>query len=199
MSDNFIRYGIISIFLTLLAVDTCQANEYEITPFLGFMYSTDIHDSDKSTDISVSDDFHLGLALAWQANKHGQGQILINIVSHDFRSEINDKSTSLNIVYAHFSGVAQFKQQNYMTTLSIGVGGAYFDADNGSLYPSLTTALGTRYKIDNNFTIVTELRLYASLTDEEDDIFCQSDNCLASFDGALWFEGSISIGIIYPF
>ncbi|WP_281556231.1 hypothetical protein [Thalassomonas sp. RHCl1] len=204
MNSSFSFYGMIysitMLMCTLLPLNTAMANGFEITPYIGQMYSTDIHGSDGSTELSVSDDPHLGFAIAWQASNQGQGQVLINAVNHDFTSDIDQQKYSIDIIYAHFSGVAQFKQQSYSTSVSLGVGGAYFDADNGSsLYPSITTAIGTRYEISKNLALVTELRLYASLTDEDDDILCKSDTCIASFDGALWLDSAISFGIAYRF
>lgn len=200
MKTSFTVYSIIPLFFLFLIAGTVKASDFEITPYIGQMYSTDINGSNDSSEISVSDDPHIGLAIAWQATNQGQGQVLINVVSHDFTSDLDQKSHNIDIIYGHFSGVAQFKQQNYSTTVSLGIGGAYFDADNGgSLYPSLTTAIGTRYEISKNLALVTELRLYASLTDEDDDILCRSDSCIASFDGALWLDSSISFGIAYRF
>jgi len=193
-------YGISALLSALLPVNAASASDFEITPYIGQMYSTDILGSSDSTEISVSDDPHLGIAIAWQATNQGQGQILINAVNHDFVSDLDQQKHSIDIIYAHFSGVAQFKQQNYSTTVALGVGGAYFNADNGSsLYPSITTALGTRYEFSRNLALVTEIRLYASLTDEDDDILCRSDTCIASFDGALWLDSAISVGIAYRF
>ncbi|WDE06518.1 hypothetical protein SG34_006250 [Thalassomonas viridans] len=204
MKSSFSLYGIvcgITVFISaLLPVGTAGANGFEITPFIGQMYSTDINGSDGSSELSVSDDPHLGFAFSWQATNQGQGQILINAVNHDFTSDLDQQEHSIDIIYAHFSGVAEFKQQSYSTTVALGVGGAFFDADNGSsLYPSITTAIGTRYEFSKNLSLVTELRLYASLTDEDDDILCQSDTCIASFDGALWLDSAISVGIAYRF
>ncbi|WDE12945.1 hypothetical protein [Thalassomonas haliotis] len=201
-SDSFygVIYSITILICALLPLNSAAASGFEITPYIGQMYSTDILGSDDSTEISVSDDPHLGFAIAWQAGNQGQGQILFNAVNHDFTGDLDQQKHSIDIIYAHFSGVAQFKQQSYSTTVALGIGGAYFDADNGSsLSPSITTAIGTRYEISKNLALVTELRLYASLTDEDDDILCQSETCIASFDGALWLDSAISFGIAYRF
>ena len=176
------------------------AGDYEVTPMVGQMFSPDLASSDSSKTLSVSDDLHIGLAIAWQDTPNGQGQILINTVSHDFNSELDNQRHSLDIYYAHFSGVAQFRQQNYVTTVSLGAGGAYFDTGKEEeIYPSLTAAIGTRYEVADNIALVTELRAYASLTDEENSMFCQGDSCTAAFDGAVWVDTAISVGVAYKF
>lgn len=171
----------------------------EITPYIGQMYGNDFA-GDNNTELTVESGNSFGLGIAWQDTPNGMGQILLTSTSHDFDTNLGNKS-EMDVIYAHFNGVAQFRQQNYVTTVSIGVGGAYYDVANGhdDVFPSLTAALGTKYKIDDNLSIVTELRGYATLTDEDSDIFCQGDNCLAEFDNALWFETSISVGISYSF
>ena len=107
----------------------------------------------------------------------------------------------LDITYAHFNGVALFRQQNYVTTLSLGVGGAYFDAEQGSeeVYPSASISFGTRYEFEDNMALVTELRAYATLIDDEDALFCQQEVCSANFTDSLWIDSSISIGIAIKF
>ena len=164
------------------------------------MFSSDLTGADSGDDIPVTDDLHIGLAIAWQDTPNGQGQILINTVSHDYRSDLDNETYSLDIYYAHFSGVAQFRQQNYVTTVSLGAGGAYFDTDVGEeLYPSLTAAIGTRYELSENVALVTELRAYATLTDDDDNVFCYQDTCGAAFDGAVWMDTAISVGVAYKF
>lgn len=190
----------LALTIALLGSLPANAGDYEITPMVGQMFSSDLEGITSGDATSVSDDSHIGFAFAWQDSPNGQGQILINSVSHDFESELDQQTHSLDIFYAHFSGVAQFRQQNYVTTVSIGLGGAYFDAEGGEdVYPSLTAAVGTRYEISNNIAIVTELRTYASLTDEDSDLFCKGDSCSAAFEGAVWIDTAISVGVAYKF
>jgi hypothetical protein len=182
----------------LLLPLSISATEFEVTPFFGQMYGSDLIAIDNETAISVDSATNYGIAIAWQESPNGQGQILLNIVSHDFDAEsVND---SLDIIYAHFNGVAQFRQQSYVTTVSLGLGGAYFDAQGGQeLYPSATLAFGTRYEFSPNLSLVTEVRGYASLVDENDNLFCRSEICTAQFDDTLWIDTTVSIGFAYKF
>jgi len=143
---------------------------------------------------------NFAFAIAWQESPNGQGQIMLNTVSHDFESNIDENEYSLDILYAHFNGIAQFRQQSYITTVSLGLGGAYFDSDFADeLYPSVSIALGTRYEISQNLSLITELRGYASLVDKKDNLFCQNDICHAQFSESLWIDTNIAIGIAFKF
>ncbi|WP_448211360.1 hypothetical protein [Colwellia sp. MEBiC06753] len=193
--------------LCALACASIQANAiqkdnkkgFEITPYLGYMIGSDIAEADGS-DIELSKDAHYGLAFSWQDSPSGQGQILVNYVAHDFDSATTQSNEELKVLYAHFSGVAQFRERNYITTFSIGLGGAYMDGgDNTEIYPSATAALGTRYEFSPSFSVFTELRAYATLTDEDDDLFCKNDVCAAQFDNALYFDTSLSVGLAFSF
>ena len=175
------------------------AADIEVTTFIGQMYSSDLVDPAGTNDIPVDNGTNFGIAVAWQDSPNGQGQIMLNSVSHDF-TDNNNTAQSLDILYAHFNGVAQFRQQNYVTTVSLGLGGAYFDSDmSEELYPSATLAFGTRYEFSQNVALVTELRGYASLVDEKDNLFCESNTCQAQFKDALWIDSNISIGIAVKF
>jgi len=188
-----------SLFITaFFSSSVITATEYEVTGFFGQMYSSDLTHEDN--DISLDSGTNFGLAFAWLDSANGQGQIMLNAVSHDFDNGVDDNKHSLDILYAHFNGVALFRQHNYITTVSLGLGGAYFDSSASSeLYPSATVAIGTRYEFSNNLALITELRGYASLVDDEDNMFCKGDNCHAQFDDALWMETNISVGIAYKF
>jgi len=188
------------LFTIILTSTSLTATEFEITPFFGKMYSSDLLQSDEESELSLDGSTNFGIAIAWQDSSNGKGQILINSISHDFESDIDSYKHSLDIIYTHFSGIAQFRQQSYVTTVSLGLGGAYFDAEGGEeLYPSATIAFGTRYEFSDRLSFVTELRGYASLVDAEDAMFCYDDVCSAEFDGSLWIDSSISLGIAVKF
>jgi len=179
---------------------TASSADWEITPFVGKIFSSDITNYDGESSLSLNDSANYGIAVAWQDSPNGQGQILINHASHDFDSALDTQNYSLDVVYAHFNGIAQFRQQGYVTTVSLGLGGAYFDTDFGEeLYPSLTIAFGTRYEFSDNLAFVTEVRGYASVVEEDNDLFCDNDICVAQIDDALWIETTISVGLAYRF
>ncbi len=167
---------------------------------IGQNFSPELISADGSTAISTTNEPHFSLAFSWQDTPTGQGQILVNYVSRDFIDEINQLSHSFDTVYTHFNGVAFFNEKNYTTTVGLGFGATYFNSDfDDVIYPSLTIALGTRYEFSNNLALVTELRAYATLTEDDDTLFCQSDTCSVYFDNAVWFDGQISIGLAYSF
>jgi hypothetical protein len=190
---------LVSVCLSTSSFST-WSTDWEVTPFLGKIFSSDITDYDGESSLSLNDSPNFGIALAWQDSPNGQGQILINYASHDFDSALDNKNYALDVLYAHFNGIAQFRQHGYVTTVSLGLGAAYFDTDLGEeLYPSLTVAFGTRYEFSDNIAFVTELRGYASVVDKENDLFCRDDVCAAQIDDALWIETTISIGVSYSF
>ena len=163
------------------------------------MSGSEIEGADGS-NVDMSDEAHFGVALSWQDSPNGQGQILINYVGHEFDNTTDGSKEDLNILYAHFSGVAQFRQSAYITTFGIGLGGAYLDSDyNSEIYPSATIAVGTRYEFSPNFSLFTELRGYATLTDEDDNLFCKGDVCAGQFDDAVYIDTSISVGLAFAF
>jgi hypothetical protein len=196
---NLICIILINSVLLLLPF-TSHARDIEITPFIGKMFSADLINSQNGTDLVVTDDKNYGLAIAWQDSPNGQGQILLNTVSHDFISSSDLQEHSFDITYLHFSGVTQLKQQNYVTTISLGIGATYFETDSkDEIYPSLTMAFGTRYKLSKNVALVTELRGYASYIEEDNQLFCQESICHALLEDGLWLDGSISVGLAIKF
>lgn len=176
------------------------ASDFEITPFIGQMFASNVDSTIDGSKLSLDKGTNLGISFAWQDTPNGQGQVLLNFVSHDFNSPLDNQEHSLDIIYAHFSGIAQFRQQHYVTTFSLGLGGAYFDVDSeNDLYPSLTAAIGTRYEFADNLALVTEIRGYMSLIKENEQLFCQDGLCSAKFNETLWTETTLSVGLAYSF
>ena len=185
--------------ISLLAFSVhASAQNFEITPLVGQSMGSDLVFG--SSDVSTSTGTNIGLGIAWQDTPNGQGQVLINFVNHDFTSGADDSEQSLDILYAHFNGIGQFKEHGYITTMSIGLGGAQFKTDHGQeVYPSATIAVGTQYEINERINFVTEIRGYATLIDNEDNLFCEQQTCHAEFEGNLYKEASVSIGISIKF
>jgi hypothetical protein len=197
--SNNILTTVIGICALTLSTSSI-ATQLEITPYVGKMYSDDLTNSITDEDISVDSATHFGLGFAWQDTPNGQGQILVNYASHDFKVDNDGPSQSIDVLYAHFNGIAQFRQQHYVTTVSIGLGGARFSSDGGNeIAPSFTAAFGTRYEISKVASIVTEIRGYASLMDDGDTLFCTDDTCAPQYNDTLWIDTSISVGFAYKF
>ena len=179
---------------------SAQAGDLEITSMLGYTFSPDLVSDDNAVDLATTNEPNVALAFSWKDTTAGQGQILVSYISRDFTDNIDQTTHSFDTLYAHFNGVAFFKERNYITTASMGVGGTYFKSDfDSAIYPSITFAVGTRYKFSDNLSLITELRAYATLTKEDESVFCQEDSCLAHFKSTLWFDGQASIGLAYSF
>lgn len=188
-----------AIICTFLLSNVAIAAPLELSVMVGQIYGPDLVNTDNS-DIDIDSGSNIAVGIAWQENVNGQGQILFNRVSRDFIDQ-NQVNNELDIIYAHFNGVAFYRQQNYVTTMSLGLGGAYFDAEQGSeeLYPSASVAFGTRYELSQKIALVTELRAYVTLIDEDDAMFCQRNICNANFNDSLWIDSSITVGIAIRF
>ena len=198
----FTRFNkvLLTLFCSLLFSIHAQADDFEITSMLGYTFSPKLTSADKTISLPTTDEPNLAFAFSWKDSATGQGQILVNYISRDFTDNIDQSTHSFDTLYAHFNGVAFFKERNYITTVGMGIGATHFKSDfNSATYPSLTIAVGTRYEISNNLTFITELRAYATFTKDDDAVFCQNNSCLANFDGAIWIDSQVSIGLAYSF
>ena len=179
---------------------SAQAGDLEITSMLGYTFSPKLTSDDNTTDIATTDEPNVALAFSWRDSTAGQGQILVNYISRDFIDNIDQATHSFDTLYAHFNGVAFFKERNDITTVSMGVGATYLNSDfDSAIYPSITLAVGTRYEFSDNLALITELRAYATLTKGDETVFCRNGTCLAHFDGTIWLDSQVSIGLAYSF
>ena len=190
--------------MQLLSINA-QAGDLEISSMLGYTFSPKLTNSDNTLDVATTDEPNVALAFSWQDSSAGQGQILINYISRNFTANgfndnIDQSTHSFDTLYAHFNGVTFLKNRDYITTVGMGIGATYFNSDfDSAIYPSVTIAVGTRHEFSNNLSFITELRAYATLTKDDDTIFCQNGTCLAHFDNTIWIDGQISVGLAYNF
>lgn len=200
MKNTLLPTAFLAFALLPLSVSASDTSKWEFSAHFGQSWASDLDATQSDGTVAIDDGNNVGLAIAWHDSPNGLGQVMLNLVSHDYVSDIDQQSYNLDISYLHFNGVALFKQASYVTTVALGLGGAQFDTSfNEKFYPSATVAIGTRYEFSNNLSFITELRAYGSLVDEEDKLFCQGDNCHARFESSLWVETNISIGIAYRF
>ena len=192
---------LLSIFLSLVISTTTLAANLEITSLIGYTFSPKLNSIDNTTSIPTTDEPNIALGLSWKDSNAGQGQILINYIGRDFTDNIDQSIHSFDTVYAHFNGIGFFKERNYITTVGMGIGMAYFKSDYDSVfYPSISISLGTRYEFSKSLALITELRAYATLTKDDDTLFCQNEStCAAHFDSSIWIDSQISIGLAYSF
>ncbi|MDO6426380.1 hypothetical protein Q4489_05110 [Thalassotalea sp. 1_MG-2023] len=197
------KYSILMMIIIVSLImmnNSVKASEWEFSAHVGQSWAPDLNGFNNGDTITIDDGINYGLGIAWFDSPTGMGQVLFNHVKHDFTSEYDQSQQSLDILYGHFNGIALFRQENYTTTVSLGLGGAAFETEqNNELYPSATLALGTRYEFSDNLSFFTELRGYASLVDEDDNVFCQAESCHAQFEDNLWFEANVTIGIAFRF
>ena len=203
MAGNIITMKLKGCMLALaLTSGACSAataeKGFEITPWIGYSMSSELVDA-TGGDLSVDNGPSLGFSVAWYDSPNGQGQVLLSRVSHQF--DYGDNLTQdLDITYGHFNGIAFFHQEHYITTVSLGIGFAQFDAQyDDDIFPSAGVAVGTRHQFSDKLAFVTELRGNFSLVDEDSGIFCQNDVCSAEFSEALWLDTSFSVGLSYQF
>lgn len=192
---------ILTLCLSLIMSSTALAADLEITSLIGYTFSPKLNNSDNTASLPSTDEPNIALGLSWKDSNAGQGQVLINYISRDFTDNTDQSIHSFDTVYAHFNGVGFFKERNYITTVGMGIGMTYFKSDYDSVfYPSINVSVGTRYEFSKNLALITELRAYATLTKDDDTLFCQNEStCVAHFDSSIWIDSQISIGIAYRF
>ncbi len=205
LSFEFLSLFFVISALVIVAPNS-NATELEVTSFIGYNFSPDLLSGDGLNDSSVNSGTNYSLAFAWQeaARKQriypGQGQVLINYSSRDFVSNTDKQLHDFDILYTHFNGVTFMNEKNYVTTVGLGFGAAYFDGENDSaIYPSITSAIGTRHVLSSNLFLVTEVRVYVTLVEDDANLFCQQGTCFANFNESIWFDSNISVGFSYSF
>ena len=186
------------VILTLLVTGPAFANE--ITLYYGGVSASDVQEDDAT--LSTKADGTFGVSYSWPykgKGAKGQGELLLSHSKRSFNSENLGQDQAFDVTYGHFSGIAFYPQGAYTTIFGLGIGFTQVSGDSSAIYPSLSVTTGIRYEIAESLVFKLEGRLFGTLADSEDNLFCSGDNCQTFLDGDLLTETQLWAGLAYKF
>lgn len=206
MRNLAVLFALLASLVGFTSSTQAKDNYSEITAYLGYQSGQELTDANnQSMDLTASPAF--GLSYAWPAGEDegpGQGQIMFASSIREFDTDANVKN-GLMVNYIHFAGVAHLNDSdsNFTTTFGLGFGAAYFVPEESAfaneVYGSLVVSAGTRYELSDNMAFVVEGRMYATLTDKEDGLFCNKDDCVAEQAEEVWVDTQLWAGLAFRF
>ena len=185
---------------------TTNANDpfIAVSAYLGGRYSDDLNDSRKDQSATVSSDFAQALAVSWFYNRNTEGELLYSRSEHSVNTsgDTHIENAKLQIHYLQFGGRVWFTNDTpFATSLGLGIGASLFDAkDYGSdVYFSGNITGGMRYKLNDNWALKTDLRIYGTVLNSSSTAFCSNNQCLIDLDNDIYIQAELMGGIEYKF
>lgn len=195
---------LLAFFIAVSCCISALANEIMISG--GSVQGNGFSAADGS-NIELDSGSTLGLSYSWpytDETTSGQGRILYSRSVRDISSNWDTNyDNQVATDYLHFSGVAFYQDGNRITTFDIGIGVAQIspedDRYSSTTAASLTTAIAARYHFSKTLGVQLEGRVYASLVDSSDDLFCDNDVCQGTFEDDFWIDSQVTLGLFWHF
>jgi len=203
-----ITQRLLAIFaLTASSFSTFAAEEDYITvsAFLGTRINQDINDKNTNDVATLSSELTQAITIGWKYDTKAEGELLFsNSKQHLSMSGSSTTELDTYVQYLHLGGKVLFiDDSNFSSNIGIGAGITYFDPTNSdynaktALSAHLSAGLG--YKITDQLSLRSDLRLYGTRFNTEKNLFCKDDGCLIKLDNSFYFQTEVLVGLEYKF
>ncbi|WP_028862114.1 outer membrane beta-barrel protein [Psychromonas aquimarina] len=210
--DEMIRIVRKSLTLiVLLSFTLCSSadpiDDYiAVSLYLGGRISSDLTDNQTGEPAKVSDDFAQTLAFTWRHSRNKEGELLFSNASQNIQVPgENNSSAELNTTYLHFGGRALFTQPDspFSSSVGLGIGAAFLIPDeskyDNEIALSGNISGGIRYQLNDKWALRSDLRIYGTVLNSNNSLFCGEGQCLVKLEGEVYVQTDLMAGVEYKF
>jgi len=180
------------------------SNDYiTVTGYLGSRVNKEIENDSTNKKMNVSSELTQAIALGWSYAKNSEGELLFSSSKENF-SSADDFDLDVYVQYIQVGGRIFFKNSTpFSSSIGLGIGGTYFNP-SGSEYDdklafSGSISGGIRYQLSKQFALRSDLRVYGTLLDTDDELFCANGACNLNLSDSLYVEAELLAGVEYKF
>lgn len=177
---------------------------FAISAYLGARYGEDFEDKETGETADISNDFAQALALSWYYGHNTEGELFYSNSKQNISMSEKNVSTDIYIGYLHFGGrIKFFNESPLSSSLGLGIGATFFVADESqydkdmALSGSITG--GLRYILSEQWAVKADLRVYATLIENNSSLLCHDNECIIQLDGEVYMQADLLLGIEYKF
>ena len=183
-----------------------QYNNFEFTPFVGYMAGGEFEDPTDSSDrdLDAGTDFGIIVDAAAEWWRHYEMLYVRQSTKVDGFDPFD-----MDVEYLQFGGTVSYPDAEYTHVIpyfGMTVGAARFSPDASGLDDetkfAATLGGGLRIPINKNFGVRLDLRVFGTVLDSESDIFCVSSGgltCRIKAKGDFFVQYAANLGVTYGF
>jgi opacity protein-like surface antigen len=201
--------GVIGVIGSAHAADTNEHfNNYEFTPFVGFVAGGEFEDPVDSTGRDIDEGNNFGLIFDIAADEWRHYEFLYARQSSEIDADIagGAEPLDLDVEYLHLGGTVSWPEaQRVIPYFGLTVGFTRFSPDLDGLDDetklSFGISTGLKIPITDHFGVRLDVRGFATLLDTDGDLFCVSSNgtgtcrIRAKSDTLLQYTASLGVTI----
>jgi len=173
-----------------------------VSAFLGSRINQDINNQGSSNNAELSSELTQALSIGWKYDTKAEGELLLS----NSKQHLSMAGTEFDtyVQYLHLGGKVLFTNETpFSTNIGIGAGITYFNPNTNEYDPKTALSAhlsgGLRYQINQQFSLKSDLRVYATRFNTENHLFCKEGNCLINLDDSFYLQTEILMGFEYKF
>jgi opacity protein-like surface antigen len=181
-----------------------HSNDFEFTPFVGFMAGGEFEDATDGTDRNLEEDSNFGLIVDAAADYWRHYEMLY---TRQATSVEGATPFDMDVEYLQFGGTVAYPDASRVIPyFGLTVGAARFSPDapgfDDETKIAFTVSTGLRVPITDHFGVRLDLRGYVTLLDSNSDIFCASSSgltCNIRVKSDTFLQYSANLGVTIGF
>lgn len=178
------------------------AQDYEITPFIGWRASSSLEEVNTGATIDVKETDSFGFLLSLKQNSSTNYDFLFSRQSTELQSTTSSNTESLRIDYYQIGGTVFYDHDKLKPFVTGGLGATHISPANNDFSSetkfSLSVGGGLKFPFSQNIGLRLEARGYGTVVDSGGSILC-SGGCVAQFSGSLFMQFEASAGLSIAF
>ena len=197
------RHSLLIATILLAQLTPAFAQDYEITPFIGWRTSSSLEEVNTGASIDLKETDSFGIILSMKKDPDTNYDFLFSRQNTELQSSTTPGNTeSLRIDYYHLGGTIFYDYDKVHPFVSGGLGATHISPANNDFSSetkfSLSVGGGLRFPFSRNMGLRLEARGYGTVVSSGGTIIC-SGSCVAKFSGSLFmqFEASAGLSIVF--
>jgi opacity protein-like surface antigen len=189
--------------ISISTVNTVNAQEYEITPFVGWRASDSLEEVNTGTTIKLDETRSYGLLLSLKQDPDVSYDFLFSRQNTQLQPDSPTGSTeSLRLDYYQIGGTVFYDYDKLLPFVTGGLGATHIspanDAFSSETKFSLSLGGGLKVPLTQHLGLRFEARGYGTVVGSSGAILC-SGGCVVKFNGSLFMQFEASAGLSVAF
>ena len=201
-SNNMSPHHLLSAAILVTQLTPAFAQDFEITPFVGWRTSSSLEEIDTGETIDIKETSSFGIILSMKKEPDTNFDFLFSRQNTELQSSTTSNTESLRFDYYQLGGTVFYPQEKLIPFVSGGLGATHISPANDSFSSetkfSLSVGGGVKIPFSQNVGLRLEARGYGTVVDSGGTILC-SGGCVAKFTGSLFMQFEASAGLSIAF
>ena len=212
--DTIVRWLAIvaacGIFIPLPALAQDDSTKFELTPFAAYRGGGQFEDKEGLVEFDLQESNAWGLILNGKVEANTQWEVLYS--SQSTRVETaeaipDEPDLDMDVEYLHLGGTYLFDGERVRPFIAATIGASRFGPQpsgfSSETFVSGSFGAGWKINLAKNLALRVEARGYATLVDDDSQLFCVSSDaggaCLIVLEGSFFTQWETRAGLVFRF